>query len=403
MIGLFTKGRPRGPSSADDKAPEDTNPDDTSILDEDESPIILSLISQLRVGMDLSKVTFPTFVLEPRSMLERITDFMAHPDLIFGAELCEEPEERFIRVLQYYLAGWHIKPKGVKKPYNPVLGEFFRCRYDYPNGTQGFYIAEQVSHHPPVSAFYYVSPANKIAIVGELRPKSRFLGNSVSTVMEGHSRITLLGRPEDSEYVLTMPNMYARGILFGKMVLELGDTCTVRNDAQDFSADLEFKTKGFFSGTYNSIAGRVKHGSTELGDITGKWSALMEFKPAKTGEKRTLFDVQKSGQDVAPKWVAAEDEQEQFESRRLWRDLTRAILAKDMDAATEAKTAVENAQRELRATGVKHTTRFFELRDDNSWVPRIQLPHDPQEATAAVQAWIWSRPSEDNSSAAADD
>jgi hypothetical protein len=108
------------------------------------------------------------------------------------------------------------------------LGEFFRCRYDYPNGTQGFYIAEQgvyicvrdhpplpvlirtylffiseshypqVSHHPPISAFYYVSPANKVAIVGELRPKSKFLGNSVSTVMEGESRITLMGRPEDS-------------------------------------------------------------------------------------------------------------------------------------------------------------------------------------------------------------
>ena len=37
-----------------------------------------------RVGMDLHKVTFPTFVLEPRSMLERITDFMSHPDLLFG-------------------------------------------------------------------------------------------------------------------------------------------------------------------------------------------------------------------------------------------------------------------------------------------------------------------------------
>ena len=31
--------------------------------------------------------------------------------------------------------------------YNPVLGEFFRCRYDYPNGTQGFYIAEQGANH----------------------------------------------------------------------------------------------------------------------------------------------------------------------------------------------------------------------------------------------------------------
>jgi hypothetical protein len=48
-----------------------------------------------------------------------------------------------MRVLQYYLAGWHIKPKGVKKPYNPILGEFFRCRYEYADGTQGFYVSEQ--------------------------------------------------------------------------------------------------------------------------------------------------------------------------------------------------------------------------------------------------------------------
>ena len=33
-----------------------------------------------------------------------------------SAEQVDDPEERFIRVLQYYLAGWHIKPKGVKKP-----------------------------------------------------------------------------------------------------------------------------------------------------------------------------------------------------------------------------------------------------------------------------------------------
>ena len=27
--------------------------------------------------------------------------------------------------------------------YNPILGEFFRCKYQYPDGTKGFYIAEQ--------------------------------------------------------------------------------------------------------------------------------------------------------------------------------------------------------------------------------------------------------------------
>ena len=48
-----------------------------------------------------------------------------------------------------------------------------------------------------MSAFYYISPANKLAILGELRPKSKFLGNSVSTVMEGENRILLMGRPDD--------------------------------------------------------------------------------------------------------------------------------------------------------------------------------------------------------------
>lgn len=40
-----------------------------------------------------------------------------------------------------------------------------------------------------------------------------------------------------------MPNMYARGILWGKMVLELGDSCTARNDRNGYYADLQFKTK----------------------------------------------------------------------------------------------------------------------------------------------------------------
>ena len=37
---------------------------------------------------------------------------------------------------------------------------------------------------------------------------------------------------------------------------------------------------------------------------------------AQTGKKRVLFDAVKDGQNVAPKWVAPEDEQEPNESRR---------------------------------------------------------------------------------------
>jgi oxysterol-binding protein-related protein 8 len=34
-------------------------------------------------------------------------------------------------------------------------------------------------------------------MAGELRPKSRFLGNSVATIMEGENRVFFLDRPED--------------------------------------------------------------------------------------------------------------------------------------------------------------------------------------------------------------
>ena len=80
-----------------------------------------------------------------------------------------------------------------------------------------------------------------------------------------------------------MPNMYARGILWGKMVLELGDTCTARNDRLGLSAEMQFKTKGYFSGTYNAIAGKVRKTSShhDLGEISGKWSGVMEYKPSK--------------------------------------------------------------------------------------------------------------------------
>lgn len=82
----------------------------------------------------------------------------------------------------------------------------------------------------------------------------------------------------------------------------------------------------------------------------------------------------KDGEKVVEKQVPPEDEQEPNESRRLWRDLTKAILAKDMEAATTSKSAVEDAQREqrrkLEESGAKHVPRFFHLQDGR-WVPKL--------------------------------
>lgn len=100
----------------------------------------------------------------------------------------------------------------------------------------------------------------------------------------------------------------------------------------------------------------------------------MDFKSSKSSEKRVLFDVAKDGAKLAPKFVPPEDVQEPNESRRLWTRLTQAINAKDMDAATEAKSAVEERERELRRkreeSGEVFTPRFFAL-SNGRWEPKI--------------------------------
>ncbi|CEQ42372.1 SPOSA6832_04190, partial [Sporobolomyces salmonicolor] len=431
---------------AEDKAPEGASADDTEVLDDEPKNMLLALVGQLRVGMDLSKITLPVFVLEPRSMLERVTDFHSHPEMLHNADSLSA-EERFIRVLKYYLAGWHIKPKGVKKPYNPVLGEFFRCRYDYPDGTAAYYVAEQVSHHPPISAWYFSSPENGLDLCGELRPKSKFLGNSAATIMEGESHVRFLDgeAANDGEYDITMPNMcvsrssppprlvfraqvwsvvgerlpvdrmtetdfwrlhanrYARGILFGKMVLELGDSSIVRNNQTGMTCEVEFKTKGFFSGSYNSIAGKIKGPKGDIGDISGHWSDVMEISRKGSKGKEVLFNAHDA--HVTQKSVAPEDQQLPNESRRLWSKVTSAIKAKDLDAATEAKTAIEDAQREAarerEEKGETFQPKFFKLSDKGEWRPNFSQPSCRRQTRSTVRQFVYGSDPEPASAVAA--
>lgn len=42
------------------------------------------------------------------------------------------PRERMVQVVRWYLSSYHAgrKSQVAKKPYNPILGEVFRCHWD---------------------------------------------------------------------------------------------------------------------------------------------------------------------------------------------------------------------------------------------------------------------------------
>ena len=89
-------------------------------------------------------------------------------------------------VVQWYLSGFYKKPKGLKKPYNPILGELFRCCWKHPNGSTTFYIAEQVSHHPPISALYVTNRKDGFTLSATILAKSKFYGTHEPLQLHWH-------------------------------------------------------------------------------------------------------------------------------------------------------------------------------------------------------------------------
>lgn len=157
--------------------------------------------------------------------------------------------------------------------------------------------------------------------------------------------------------------MYARGILFGKMKYELGDHSFVRCPELGLTADIEFKTKGYFTGSYNAIGGTIKNDKTGevLYELSGMWTGEMDIKNVATGRKEVLFDAQKT--KPTPPLVRSLEEQGERESQKLWYRTSQAVIARDHVVATDEKTAVEDMQRREAAArladGLEWRPRYF--------------------------------------------
>lgn len=357
-----TSGASNTSISSSASAEYSENVEDIDEVDDQGQSILMGIISQLRPGCDLSRITLPTFILERKSMLERITNQLQQPDILLEASKTKDDVQRFLLVLKWYMSCWHIAPKAVKKPLNPILGEFFTCYWDLPDGTQAFYVAEQTSHHPPKSSYFYAIPEHGIRIDGLVAPKSRFLGNSTAAMMEGLTKLTFLdiidektGKPE--VYTLSQPNMYARGILFGGLKFELGDHLNINVSSSGLTADIEFKTKGFISGTYNAISGFVDLDGNHLYEIAGKWNEVMTLKDLKTKKTSTFFDCSKA--TPLPPKVRDISEQADFESRKLWVEVTDALAERDHKVATDAKFEIEEQQREAAKKRAEDGVEFY--------------------------------------------
>ncbi|XP_023158612.1 oxysterol-binding protein-related protein 9 isoform X2 [Ceratitis capitata] len=315
--------------------------EDSTISMEAHGSMISHLISQVKIGMDLTKVVLPTFILERRSLLEMYADYFAHPDLFLRIAEMETPRERIVETCRWYLSAYHAGRKSAvaKKPYNPILGEVFQCYWDLPDETpdenvvndgpvpwchrnQLTFLAEQVSHHPPISAFYAEHVNKKITFSAHVWTKSKFLGLSIGVHNIGEGIVTLVEHSE--EYIVTFPNGYGRSILTVPWI-ELGGTVEIRCPQTGYHATIEFLTKPFYGGKRNKVTAEIyaPNEKKPFVSIAGEWSGLMEAKWHDKNKTEVFVDVNRI--PIFKKQVRPIVEQEEYESRRVWKEVTAGL------------------------------------------------------------------------------
>ncbi|XP_072163258.1 oxysterol-binding protein-related protein 11-like [Diadema setosum] len=393
--------------NSDDEVPDVDDDADKDLGGvEEHKSIILHLLSQLKLGMDLTKVVLPTFILERRSLLEMFADFMALPHMFVRIPTLPTAEARMLAVVEYYLCSFHVGRKGslAKKPYNPILGETFHCSWDVPSaaGTVGqsgdsalngdhqsvgdgvgvggvggashvgrsqdrvTFVAEQVSHHPPVSAFYAECPSKNLCMNAYVWTKSKFLGMSIGVNMIGECSVHVLDHGE--VYTLSFPNAYGRSILTIPW-MELGGKVNIHCAQTNYSAAVVFHTKPFYGGKVHRLSAEVKNAANQIVcRAQGEWNGTLEITYA-SGERRVIDTAKQLG---CPKRVRPISSQGEYESRRLWQHVTNSLKEGDINTATEHKRYLEERQRQEKKirleTNTSWQTKLFSPTSNNGWV-----------------------------------
>ncbi|KAF7144707.1 hypothetical protein RHSIM_Rhsim04G0157800 [Rhododendron simsii] len=352
---------------------------------------------QKYVGSDItSMVTLPVHIFEPMSMLQKMAELMEYSYLLDLADECEDPYMRLVYASSFFISVYYAIQR-TWKPFNPILGE----TYEMVNHGGITFIAEQVSHHPPVGAGHAENDHFVYDITSKV--KTKLLGNSVEVYPLGRTRVTL--KRDDVILDLVPPPTKVSNLIFGRTWIDSPGSqekaiCLSGIDYECHNLMLEGVVflEGlsaqlgvvFLTLSTLKLAGRFEvdgyvYNAAEEPKmlITGKWNESMSYQPCDVeGEplpgtklkevwrvaeapkddkfQYTYFAHKINSLDTAPKKLLASDS-------RLRPD--RYALEKG-DLLEER----QRAEKRIKETkGLQHTPRWFDLTSEIAPTPWGEL------------------------------
>ncbi|PHJ20807.1 oxysterol-binding protein [Cystoisospora suis] len=188
---------------------------------------VFKILKQVN-GSDMRNFSLPISVNEPLSMLQRICEDFEYARILSVARTRPTSTERLAYVTVFALSAYAGSMDRCYKPFNPMLGETYEMSHRGIN-----YIGEQVSHHPPVSAYHAAAHNGDFVCFGT--------GTHVESCNSGRVTLRLFlpgGVFED--YTWSRPNTKVHNIIFGTMWMEWVGEVRVTNHSTHEVAEVSF-------------------------------------------------------------------------------------------------------------------------------------------------------------------
>ncbi|PIL27701.1 hypothetical protein GSI_10854 [Ganoderma sinense ZZ0214-1] len=263
------------------------------------------------------------------------------------------------------------------------------------------YLTEQVSHHPPVSAYYAACPSRHMELAGIDQISAKVSGTTLRVMPGSFNKgifVRITGEAGAGEtYHITHPVAAVNGLLRGSFYVTVGDSTIITcsggaADGQKLRAVIEYKEESWLGKAQFALEGvihaydptesvheewtRVKHVPRDrvIAVFDGSWRGRVRWKrvDALDSEFATLLDI--STLAVVPKTVRPLERQLPTESRKLWENVTTRLIKKEYGDATKHKLVIEQKQRddaaERKRRGVHFTPKYFE-QDISTGMPTL--------------------------------
>ncbi|MCJ1345335.1 Oxysterol binding protein [Peltigera leucophlebia] len=317
---------------------------------------------------DLSSLTAPPFILGTTSLTEFSAYWTEHPSIFVAPASEPDPAKRALLVLKWFLStlkqqysSRSDKFGSEKKPLNPFLGEVFLGKWEDVAGTTHL-VSEQVSHHPPVTAYCIWNEKHGIKLQGYNAQKASF-SRTIQVKQIGHALLEIA--PFNETYLITLPSLHIESLIYGNPYVELNKASYIISST-GYTAKIDYSGKGWLSGKKNSFTASLYPTGKEkdpLYTIDGQWTDTFTIRDGtkKHGGEIETYNAKTS--KTTPLTVRPINQQDPYESNRAWQYVAAAISKGDMDTVGAEKSKIENAQRELRkkeqSEGREWERRFF--------------------------------------------